>query len=169
MKMEIVYFVLILMILLVAYYVSNNKLKRLEYVRCVEAGPTTKVSANDLRRLSFEDNYLDLKDPDGNNINRDGMIRVIVNGDCMHCRRIVNGTQLLVEPISTSKLLKEQVKQGSILMIHIPDTNVYKIRELDNMDDTYVYTFYYNPDGSKHFSSRPHSLSNVVGIVRYRI
>ena len=30
--------------------------------------------------------------------------------------------------------LKEQVKEGSILMIHIPDTNVDKIREMDHMD-----------------------------------
>ena len=167
--MEIVYFVLILSVLLAAYYISNNRLKRLEYVRCVEAGPTAKVSASDLRRLSFEDNYLDLKDPDGNVLSRDGMIRVIVNGDCMHCRRIVNGTQLLVEPVDKSRSLKEQVKQGSILMIHIPDTDVDKIRELDYMDDKYVYTFYYNPDGTKHHSSRPHSLDTVVGVVRYRI
>lgn len=167
--MEIVYFVLILSVLLVAYYVSNNRLKRFEYVRCVEAGPTAKVTASDLRRLSFEDNYLNLKDSDGNNISREGMIRVVVNGDCMHCRRIVNGTQLLVKPIDKSRSLKEQLKTGAILMIHIPDTDVYKIRELDRMDEKSVYTFYYNPDGTKHFSSRPHSLNTVVGIVRYRI
>lgn len=167
--MEIVYFVLILTILLVAYYISNNRLKRLEYVRCVEAGPTAKVSASDLRRLSFEDNYLDLKDSDGNDMSREGLIRVIVNGDCMYSRRIVNGTQLLVEPIDKNRSLKEQVKQGSILMIHIPDTDVDKIRELDHMDDKYVYTFYYNPDGTRHLSSRPHSVSTVVGVVKYRI
>ena len=142
--MEIVYFVLILTVLLIAYYISNNKLKRLEYVKCVEAGPTAKVSANDLHRLSFEDNYLNLKDNDGRPVNREHMIRVVVNGDCMHRRHIVNGTQLLVAPID-------------------------KIREMDHMDDKYVYTFYYNPDGSKHESSRPHAIDTVVGVVRYRI
>ena len=167
--MEIVYFVLILTVLLIAYYISNNKLKRLEYVKCVEAGPTAKVSANDLHRLSFEDNYLNLKDNDGRPVNREHMIRVVVNGDCVHRRHIVNGTQLLVAPIDKNRSLKEQVKEGSILMIHIPDTNVDKIREMDHMDDKYVYTFYYNPDGSKHESSRPHAIDTVVGVVRYRI
>lgn len=167
--MEIVYFISLLTVLLIAYYVSNNKLKRLEYVKCVEAGPTAKVTANDLHRLSFEDNYLYLKDDEGHPVHRDRMIRVVVKGDCMHCRHIVNGTQLLVASIDKNRSLKEQIKHGSILMIHIPDTNVDKIREMDHMDDKNVYTFYYDPDGTKHKSSRPHAIDTVVGVVRYRI
>ena len=117
----------VLIVLLTVYYVSSSKTSPKEYVKCVEAGPTSEVTAEDLEKLSFFDNWKALEDKNGESMDRTGLFRVVVNGDCMHKRHIVNGTQLLVAPIDKKRSLDEQVTKGDILMIHIPDTGVDKI------------------------------------------
>jgi len=159
----------VLITLLTVYYVSSSKTSPKEYVKCVEAGPTSEVTAEDLEKLSFFDNWKTLENREGKSLDRSNLFRVVVNGDCMHVRHIVNGTQLLVAPIDKKVKLDDQVCKGDILMIHIPDTGVDKIRELDSLDKNFAYTFYYNPDSSVHPSSRPHGRETVVGVVRYRI
>lgn len=167
--MLVIYLAFVMIVLLTIYYVSSSKISPKEYVKCVEAGPTSVVTAEDLERLSFFDNWKTLENREGKSLDRSNLFRVVVNGDCMHVRHIVNGTQLLVAPIDKQKSLEQQIKKSDILMIHIPDTGVDKIRELDCLDKNFAYTFYYNPDGTIHNSSRPHGRGTIVGVVRYRI
>ena len=166
---------IILVVLLSLYYVGNRKrLKeqgvQQEFVQSVEAGSLDKVSAEQQRAESFYAPKRKLYKKDGTEIDLTSLIRIVSNGDCMFRRNIVKGTQLYVRAIQRGKAKRENLKVGDILLIQLPDTGVYKIREFEKSnDDNTLITFYYNTDGSHHNSSKPHSIEDVVGVVKYRI
>ena len=166
---------IILVVLLSLYYVGNRKRVReqceqQEFVQSVEAGSLDKVSVEQQRAESFYAPKRKLYKKDGTEIDLTGLIRIVSNGDCMFRRNIVKGTQLYVRAVQRGKAQKENLKEGDILLIQLPDTGVYKIREFEKSnDDNTLKTFYYNTDGSHHNSSNPHRIEDVVGVVKYRI
>lgn len=159
--------IVIMGLLIVGYFVGQSLSK--EYVLCVEAGPMTGVSAEELRRKSFYATRAELQDH-GKTVSTRNMIRVVVNGDCMKPRHIEEGTQLYVEKIAKDADVKGKISQGDILMLYLPDTKKYKIREFKSFTpEGAMSTFYYNADGSEHLSSQPHKRDTLVGVVKYRI
>lgn len=160
--------VIILMgLLIVGYFVGQSLSK--EYVLCVEAGPMTGVSAEELRNKSFYATRAALQDH-GKIVSTRNMIRVVVNGDCMKPRNIEEGTQLYVEKIAKDADVSDKIKQGDILLLYLPDTKKYKIREFKSfISEGTMNTFYYNVDGTEHPSSQPHRRETLVGVVKYRI
>lgn len=159
--------ILIMGLLLTGYFVGQTLSK--EYVICVEAGPVTGVTAEELRRKSFYAPRVDLVE-NGKVIPKEKLIRIVVNGDCMKPREIVEGTQLYVKRIAKKANAKEVIRKGDILLLYLSDTKKYKIREFEGFTPTgALNTFYYNPDGSSHPSSQPHQRGTLVGVVKYRV
>lgn len=170
------FIVLLILVALLSLYYVGNRMKgweqnnQQEYVQSVEAGSLEKVTAEKQRTESFYAPKRKLYDKDGTEIDTTGLIRIISNGNCMFRRNIVKGTQLYVLAIQRGKAKKENLKAGDILLIQLPDTGVFKIREFEKSnDDNTLKTFYYNKDGSPHNSSNPHHIEDVIGVVKYRI
>lgn len=159
--------IVVMSLLIVGYFVGLSLSK--EYVICVEAGPMTGVTAEQLRRKSFYATRTNLQ-KDGKTVSTRDMIRIVVNGDCMKPRNIVEGTQLYVEKIAKDADVKDKISEGDILMLYLPDLKKYKIREFKEFTSKgEMSTFYYNPDGSIHKSSQPHNRDKLIGVVRYRV
>ena len=118
--------------------------------------------------------YQNLCTPQGKVIYTLNYIRVLVNGTCMAPRGIMNGRQILVELLKEEQKLyfKKYVKTEDVLLIHLKDKDVYKLRILQNYEkndknDDELITYRYLPNGDKHRSSRNHRPADVVGVVRY--
>lgn len=159
--------IIIMGLFLFGYYMGHLLLN--EFVTCVEAGPVEGTTAENLRRKSFYAPKVRLVNG-GKYISGKNMIRIVVSGDCMRPRNIVDGTQLFVEKISPKNDVNGMLHKGDILMLYLADTKKYKIRELKEFTkDGSFSTFYYNPDGSEHPSRESHRRSTLVGVVRYRI
>jgi hypothetical protein len=124
-----------------------------------------------------DDVYLsNIKDADGNPINSDDYLVLSANGGCMEKVGIKNGDLLLAEQfkISDSKRVKsERITPGDILVIYLFSLlpwkyRGYKIRLLKEVVDNKASTYYFANDTLRP-SSKPHSLSKVVGIVRHHV
>lgn len=168
--METIYFGAILLGVLLLYAYSSIVLGKDDYVRCVEAGPTSKTDARRLKKLSFYDWHRTVKDRAGNVVDTSNMIRVRVEGNCMRPRHIETGDQLLVKKIDRRRPLRDQIQEGNILLIHLADTKVDKIRIFDRYDEAgQLITYRYADDGTRQVSTRPHREESVVGVVKYRV
>ena len=167
--MEAVYFLLILVVVIVAYAYCNKVIGKKEYVMCVEAGPVGEADAQFLKSHSFYDWHRTVRGTDGKVLDTSGMLRVVVEGGCMEPRGIMSGDQLLVRRIDPRKDLREQIKHNDILLIYLEDTGISKIRIFDcyNDDDTLV-TYRYE-GRERRDSSRPQSMKSVVGVVKYKV
>ena len=86
--------IVVMGLLIMGYFIGQLLTK--EFVLCVEAGPMTGVSAEDLRRKSFYATRAELQDH-GKTVSTRKMIRIVVNGGCMKLRNIEEDTQLCVE------------------------------------------------------------------------
>ena len=81
-----------------------------------------------------------------------------------------NGEEWLVEPINKRKRLDKQINDRDVLLIYVEDKDLYKIREFEGFNkDGSLATFYYEDDGAKHISSKPHTQESVCGVVGYRV
>lgn len=80
----------------------------------------TGVTAEELHSKSFYATRMDLH-KGGKIVSTRNMIRIVVNGDCMKPRNIVEGTQLYVEKISKNADVKKKISKGDILMLYLPD------------------------------------------------
>ncbi len=161
------YFILAVILVLALYAYSS--IKGRDVVRAVEAGPVDKYDANLIRRRSFVSSPVKLCDEKGNPLSTKGMIRVIVCGNCMKPKGISDNTQLLVEKMPQASL-KSRLHQGDIVMIHLKDKKLDKIRIFDRFDEkNQLVTYRYDDAGKRVDSSRPHLLNSVVGVVRYKI
>lgn len=158
---------LLMGLLLVGYCVGQMLTK--EYVTCVEAGPMTGVTAEDLRRKSFYATRMVLL-KDGKEVPTQNMIRIVVNGDCMQPRNIIDGTQLYVEKIAKGSDVRNTIQPGDLLLLYLPDIKMYKIREFKGFTaEGAMQTLYYDANGTEQLSSIPHKLDTLVGVVKYRI
>lgn len=161
------YFILAIILVLALYAYSS--IKGRDVVRAVEAGPVDRCDANLIHSRSFMSSPIKLCDEKGNPLSTKGMIRVVVCGNCMKPKGIPDNAQLLVEKMAQSSL-KDKLHQGDIVMIHLKDRKLDKIRIFDRFDDKdQLITYRFDDAGNRVNSSRPHLLSSVVGVVRYKI
>ena len=166
--METFYFILLVVTLLVLYGIGS--LSGRIVVQGVEAGPIGECDPRTVRAKSFRTRPVTVYDNNGNPVDTKEMIQVIVCGDCMVPRKILNNTQLLVQRIDKNKVLEDQLKQGDIIMIHLADENIDKIRVFDKFDENkQLLTYRYSSSNERVNSSFPHSRESVVGVVRYKI
>lgn len=167
--METAYFLVILFVAVAIYAYINIVSGKQEFVQCVEAGPTSTTDAKRLRELSFYDKHRIIKKPNGQEIDTSGMIRIVVKGNCMKPKGIESGTQLLVKKINKKDSVRKQIKEGDILLIHLMDNDLYKIRIFDRYDGENLATYRYDDDGRRKDSTRNHKESSIIGIVKYRL
>lgn len=158
---------MVLAVICVLYGIASTRYARKDTVLGVEAGP---LPGGDCALPEKKEGSKVIRLTDGRYINTRDYIRIMVYGGCMRPRNILNGEEWLVEPIDKRKPLREQIKERDVLLIYVADKNLYKIREFEgfNEDDS-LATFYYEDNGAKHPSSKPHTCKSVCGVVRYAI
>ena len=169
--MELLWYIMALSLLLGLYYWLKKKsgATNREYVQCVEAGSMGDVDAETLKKLSFYDRQVIIRDDNGNVLGNDRYARIVVNGNCMNERGIYNGDQLLAEKINADNTdLKAVLKKDNIVWLYIDQTKIDKIRVFDDWVNDEMKTYYFK-NGNKHYSSHNHKASQVRGIVRYKI
>lgn len=176
---ESILFSLVMFVALSLYAYANNirrkqiqqdKREKPDFFICVEAGDTPEVSAKELEEKSFFDIQKCYLDEDGKTIDMSNMQCLVVNNNCMLPRGIKNGDRLLAQKINVFRSVYEQITSGDILWINIADTGKNKIRIFESKnDDGDLVTFYYDSNGCKKYSSKPHSISSVRGIVKFNL
>ena len=166
--MSTFYFIIFFIVALAFYAYCNLKLRK-DYVMGVEAGTTKGVSAEELKRISFSTKHKIVKDRKGNIIDPDSIIRIYVDGNCMKPLNINNGDQLIAIRIDKSRALKTQIKENDVLLIHLKDSGINKIRAFEKFDGDELKTFWYEENGNKHPSSKNHSPESILGIVKYKV
>ena len=168
--MEIWYFLVIIITIVALYGLCSFYGNKPEYVICVEAGPSDNVSYEDLKSCSFYDHKVVIRDKDGTNINTSDMFRVVVRGNCMKPKSIEDGAQLLVKKINPLSEFSSQIKQGDILLIHLNDSRIDKIRIFDEYNNNgELLTYRYDNNSVRINSSKPHKKSSIIGVVKYKI
>lgn len=168
--MGIVSFGSILIAGLAAYGYSSAKIAgktEKEHVSSVEAGPTSEVTSESLKAASYDIPRKMLLDSKGNVVNGPNTLRVSVNGNCMMPVGIKNGDELIVEKIDPEKSLDEQIEIGDVLLIHLEDNGIDKLRIFDGYTDRGSLSTYRYEGETKVPSSKPHQVSSVVGKVVY--
>lgn len=175
---SMIFAIILLSALLLYAYANHNKRmqikqrvdKKTDFFICVEAGNTPEVSAEELEEKSFYDTQKCYIDENGEEIDMSVMQCLVVNNNCMKKRNIKNGDRLLAQKIDIFKPVSNQINIGDILWINIADTGKNKIRVLESInEDGYLATFYYDDNGEKKYSSRPHAISSIRGIVRFNL
>lgn len=136
-------------------------------VIAVEASCICSYSSEWLKKQSFVVPKT-LYKIDGAVIDSSQYIRLIVKGNCMSPRGIVDGTQLLALKVS-KKDLQSKLRQNDIVLIYLKDSDIYKIRIFDKYDDSGNLITYYYKNGEKHNSSKPHSQQDIQGIVKFSL
>lgn len=160
--MELVF--ILLMILALALYCIG---KKTTYVGCVEAGDTGCVKSDELKAMSHREKYQVILDSKGHLIPTKDYIKVVVKGNCLEPKGIVDGSELLVYKFKNDSE-KGSIKEGDILMIHLESKGIDKIRVFERMrEDGLMDTYRFDTDKNKKMSSRPHNLNSVVGKVKY--
>jgi hypothetical protein len=155
-------------LIIVAISYGYLNLTKGEKVIFVEAGSTDGVSAKDLSS-SYREPKCIVKNSDGKRIDTRNMIKVVAKGDCMAPRGIHTGSQLLVKKVNR-KDLHNEVKPKDILLIHLKDKRIYKIREFKGyVSEHELQTCRYDEQGNVVESSRPHAEDTIVGVVKYAI
>ena len=155
--------------MITVYAYCNINFGKSEFVQCVEAGPTIETNARRLKEKSFYDKHRIVKSKSGQEIDTSDMIRVVVAGNCMKPKNIESGSQLLVKKINRQRPVNSQIKQGDILLIHLADNGIYKVRIFDRYEGADLVTYRYDNSGERKDSSRNHKESSVIGIVKYRL
>lgn len=164
--MSAVIFVIIFALILGGYAFMSLKVNKV-YVQCVEAGPTDTITAKELKRRSLYVSSKKMLDRDGNILDPDVYFRVVVNGNCLRPRNIVDGDTLIIQKKDDNVL--NSIHAESIVLILLPDTGVHKIREVKDVEANNLRTQYYLNNGQAQESSKLHSKENVVGVVRYKL
>lgn len=160
--MELI-FILLMIVALALYRIG----KKTTYVTCVEAGGTDCVKSEDLNVISHREKYQAVLDANGHLIPARDYIKVVVKGNCLKPKGIVNGSELLVYKYKNDSE-KNDIKAGDILMIHLESKGIDKIRVFEKMrEDGLMDTYRYDENHNKKMSTRPHDLNSVVGKVKY--
>jgi hypothetical protein len=153
--------------LIVIYYRKNSI-----PIRFVKAGPISSphsVMLKDANKISispFEYFY-----HEGKKVNPRNYIVRKVDGDCMSPRGINTCDLIFIEEFKTVQE-KENIQKGDIIYIKYTKdgSEGYKIREAaeNKTNDDSIRTLYYSAEGNIKFSTDPHKLENIIGIVRMR-
>ena len=161
------YFIVAFVLVLGLYAFTNLKLRKDDVIG-VEAGTTKGVTVDELKRASYSVKHRVVKDRLGNVINPESIIRIVVRGNCMKPLRIKSGDEMIAIKIDRERPLEEQVSPNDVLLIHLADTGINKIRAFEGFDGGNLKTFWFEENGEKHASSKVHTPESVLGIVRYK-
>ncbi|MDE6043396.1 MAG: hypothetical protein K2G07_07645 [Muribaculaceae bacterium] len=157
---------LIFAIICILYGWASFAYRQKDHVIEVEAGNTDdgcKLGKYDMSSKS-------VRLSNGKYVNTRDFIRIIIHGNCMTPRNILNGEEWLVEPINQKLDIKSQLRIKDVVLLFIEDKNSYIIRELSSFDtDGTLQTSRYNDDKSIRASKRNHRLDQILGVVRYAI
>lgn len=167
--MELIFFFIIIVTLAI-YGLGKWSVSKTDYVRCVEAGPTTHVSPSKIHSLCRHEKQIVVLGKDGKAIDTKHYQRVVVKGNCLKPLGIEDEDQLLVSQFNNDGDERKSIKKGDILMIYLKSKDIYKVRVFDDfLDGGLIKTHRYNDNGDVIYSSRPHELSSVEGVVKYVI
>ena len=168
--MEIFVYSIILLILLLSYFFAKCRNVKSELVQCVEAGPIDGVDAAELKRRSYKDRQVVLRDNNGQELSHDKYVRLIIKGDCMTPRNIKNGDMVIAEKVEEARrnAIRQELQANAIIWLHIEDTGMDKIRVFKEWDGNDMVTCYYK-NGVERESSSHHSIDQIRGIVRYKM
>lgn len=164
--MGIIIFGILFLFVLVAYAFMSLCVNK-TFVQCVEAGPSDAITADELHRKSLCLNNKRMVDCSGNDLSPNDYFRVVVNGNCLRKKQIMNGDILIVKKYRDSD--KSNLIAGRIVLLYIQDTHIYKIREIISVDGNNIKTQYYLDNGEPKESSRLHDISQVRGIVKFKL
>lgn len=160
--------IIILVVASVIYALANMRPFGSNYIECVEAGPSDSVDSKTLKSHSIREKNKWIIGKNGWPISMRNKIRVVVHGNCMNKRGISDNDQLVVQKLNPKEIKK--LKPGDIVMIHLKDKDIDKIREFRKFTkDMRLDTAYYLPDGSIKSSSKPHTAEQIVGKVKYKL
>ena len=162
------FYFIILFVLALGFYAFCNLKLRKDHVIGVEAGTTKGVTADELGRLSYYRKHKIVKTRHGEIINPNSIIRIVVEGNCMKPLNINSGDEMIAIKIDKKRPLAEQIKTNDVLLIHLEDTGINKIRAFNKFEGKDLVTFWYEEDGKEHLSSKKHSPKSILGIVRYK-
>lgn len=168
--MELSIYAIVLVLLLISYYFSKQKNTKSELVQCVEAGPVEGVDSQVLAKRSYMDRRVVIRDENGQELSNDRFVRLLVKGACMSERKIYDGDIVVAEKVvdSRKESIKNDLQPNTIVWLHIEETRMDKIRIFQEWKGDDMVTYYYK-NGKKHPSSSYHNVSQVRGIVRYKL
>lgn len=164
--MAIIIFSILFVFVLAAYAFMSLRVNR-TFVQCVEAGPTNAISAEELNKKSIYLKNKRMIDGSGHTLSPDDYFRVVVNGDCLAPKQITDRDILIVKTYRDSD--RESLQAGKIALLRLPDTGIFKIREIVSVNGDDIVTRYYLNDGTPQESSKHHNISQVKGIVRFKL
>lgn len=108
-----------------------------------------------------------IKLPDGMYANTHSYHRIKIIGKCMEQIGIHKEDEWLASKFSNSE--KKNLKKGDVLLIYLREQNRYKIRCFDYYDNNKDLITYSYKNNEKKISNKPHKLSSVLGIVKYKL
>lgn len=159
--------VLVVVLLCVLYGVASTLYSKKDKVYLAEAGSVDNASHGSAMVQSAPSKIVRLND--GRRIRTSDYIRILIDGDCMTKRGVLRNEEWLVEPLTLSEN-DNRIKPHDILLIHLADKHIYKIREFVGYDDNGdLNTLYYEEGNKVKPSSKPHSRESVCGVLRYSI
>lgn len=173
--MQTLVFIIIFIVALIGYGAMSILTRKASHgtgmmyddVLCVEAGGTSSVDPQFLKDASYKVKHVPIKDKTGKVINGKDTIRLKVNGVCMEPRGIHDGDELIAVRINNLIPFEKQVKRDDILLIHIEDKDINKIRIFDDFaEDNSLKTYRYE-EGVRKNSSRNHKIESVQGVVKF--
>ena len=162
------YFILAFIIVLGFYAFSNSRLKK-DFVIAGDSLSSRNLSHDEIKEMSVYKKHKIFKDTEGNTINPNNIIRMVVSGNSMSGRGIKSGDEILVLKIDKTRPLKEQIKRDDLLCIYLDNIKITKIRAFGKFAENGVLTYYYDDNGEIHFSSTPYSPESVIGIAKYKV
>lgn len=165
--METIIMGIIIVTLCVLYGITSHLYakQKEDLIIDVEAGPTSECACV----LSKEKAISKIiKLPNGRFVDSQKYVRIKIHGNCMEPRDILNGEQWLVSKVNHNKPVEDNIKVGDVVLIHLKDKNLYKIREVKHISDNSLDTIRYE-NGVEKKSSKPHSYGDVIGVVQYAI
>ena len=156
---------------LYAIYLATKNSKSQKRVSTAEAGPFDGASSNPTDLVySTLDN---VKDEKGNILFLNHYIPYQVENNCMEFVGIKSKDIVFIKQITPAfENVNDIIKQFDIVLITIGDKN--KIRMVDKInDDNTLVTFYFvkdevNEQWFRRYSTQPHKLENVCGIVSHK-
>lgn len=164
--MAIIIFSILFVFVLAAYAFMSLCVNR-TFVQCVEAGPTNAVTAEELKKKSLYIRNKRMVDGSGHTLLPEDYFRVVVNGNCLAPKNIYDKDILVVKKYKQSD--KDCLTSGKVALLHLKDTGVYKIREIVSVDGDKIMTKYYLDNGTSQESSKCHNISQLIGIVRFKL
>lgn len=164
--MAIIIFSILFVLVLAAYAFMSLCVNR-TFVQCVEAGPTNNITAKELNKKSLYLKNKRMVDGSGHTLVPEDYFRVVVNGNCLAPKKIVDKDILIVKKYRESD--KDCLTSGKVVLLHLQDTGVFKIREIVSVDGDKIMTRYYLNNGTPQESSKCHNISQLRGIVKFKL